>query len=136
MKKRDAIFFKSWHSRSKECNTHAKENGDYLIPQGSTMRLFSLNRPRQLWESIEENMATTFQKIDTMARLDSTIRTIVLIDTIMENQIQAKHVMANSLGRVSFADNQAAALLIIDHELSLGKHQTKKDSINTSKLFN
>ena len=100
------------------------------------MRLFSLDRPCQPWESIEENMATTFQKIDTMARLDSTIRTIVLIDTIMENQIQAKHVMANSLGRVSFADNQAAALLIIDHELSLGKHQTKKDSINTSKLFN
>ena len=64
--------------------------------------------------------------MDAIAGLDSTIRTIVLIDTIMENQIQAKHVIANSLGRVSFVDNQAAALLIIDYKLSLGKDQTTK----------
>ena len=64
--------------------------------------------------------------MDAIAGLDSTIRTIVLIDTIMENQIQAKHVIANSLGRVSFVDNQAAALLIIDYEVSLGKDQTTK----------
>ena len=64
--------------------------------------------------------------MDAIAGLDSTIRTIILIDTIMENQIQAKHVIANSLGRVSFVDNQAAALLIIDYEVSLGKDQTTK----------
>ena len=42
---------------------------------------------------------------------------------MIEGQTQSEHEFAHLLGRVRFADNQAAALLLIDNELDQGKFQ-------------
>ena len=51
-----------------------------------------------------------------MAERESDIRTTVFLDPIIELQLQSEHEFAHLLGRVRFADRQAAALLIIDNE--------------------
>ena len=51
-----------------------------------------------------------------MAERESDIRTTVFLDPIIELQLQSEHEFAHLLGRVRFADHQAAALLIIDNE--------------------
>jgi len=58
-----------------------------------------------------------------MAERESDIRTTVFLDPIIELQLQSEHEFAHLLGRVRFADRQAAALLIIDNELSQDQHQ-------------
>ena len=42
---------------------------------------------------------------------------------MVELQTQSEHEFAHLLGRVKFADNQAAALLLIDNELDQGKNK-------------
>ncbi len=57
-----------------------------------------------------------------MAERSSDTRTTVFLDPIMEGQIQSEHEFAHLLGRVRFAGEQAAALLILDAELAGGNN--------------
>lgn len=113
--------------------SHAAKFGDYLIARGQTVVLDQIESPKQAWESLEDLVATAFlmeadltaslQQLYAMAERSSDTRTTVFLDPIIDQQTQSEHEFAHLLGRVRFADHQAAALLLIDHELDQGKHQ-------------
>lgn len=46
--------------------------------------------------------------------------------SMIDQQTKAEHQFAHLLGRVRFADQQAAALLLIDQELNQGQSQPEK----------
>jgi ferritin len=50
----------------------------------------------------------------------------VFLDPIVHAQVDAENEFAHLLGRVRFAHSQAAAMLIIDGELSDEKHSPAK----------
>ena len=116
---------------SKSEQEHASEFADYLIARGQTAELHDLPAPRQTWISPEEIMAASFQmeadvttslhQLYFMAERCSDVRTTIFLDPTIENQIKSEHQFAHLLGRVRFAQNQPAPLLIIDDELSENK---------------
>ncbi len=122
--------FFSDESRSEQ--EHASKFADYLIARGQTANLHDLPAPRQSWNSPEELMAASFQmeadvttslhQLYSMAERSSDVRTTVFLDPTIENQIKSEHQFAHLLGRVRFAQNQPAPLLIIDGELSDDKN--------------
>ena len=110
---------------------HAALFGDYLISRGQTVELQSLDAPCQGWISPEEVLAQAFRmesdittslhQIYALAEQSSDMRTTVFLDPMLEKQTRAEHEAAHLLGRVRLANQQTAALLIIDNELSRGQ---------------
>ena len=72
---------------------------------------------------MEVDVTTSLQQLYALAERTSDTRTSVFLDPMIEGQTQSEHEFAHLLGRVRFADNQAAALLLIDNELDQGKFQ-------------
>lgn len=126
-------FFKQ---EAKSEQEHAATFADYLIARGQTVVLQDLSAPRQAWSSAEEIMAASFQmeadvstslqQLYAMAERSSDLRTTVFLDPIVHAQVDAENEFAHLLGRVRFAHSQAAAMLIIDGELSDEKHSPAK----------
>ena len=115
---------------------HAARFADYLIARGQTVVLQDIPAPRQSWSSPEEILAASFQmeadvtaslqQLYAMAERASDLRTTVFLDPIIDSQVDSENEFAHLLGRVRFAQNQPAAMLIIDGELSDGKHEPAK----------
>ena len=125
-------FSKFFHGESQSESTHAASFADYLVARGQTVQLEAIDAPRQSWNCFEEVMAASFlleadvtaslQQLYSLAERSSDTRTTVFLDPIMEGQIASEHEFAHILGRVRFAGEQAAALLIIDTELANGNN--------------
>ena len=115
---------------------HAAHFADYLIARGQTVVLQDVPSPRQEWISTDEIMAASFQmeadvttslhQLYAMAERASDMRTTVFLDPLVDNQVNSENELAHLLGRVRFAQNQPSAMLIIDGELSDGKHSPAK----------
>ncbi|MCS5693595.1 ferritin [Cyanobium sp. FGCU-6] len=128
-----SLFFKQ---EAKSEQDHAATFADYLIARGQTVVLQDLAAPRQTWSSAEDVMAASFQmeadvttslqQLYAMAERSSDLRTTVFLDPIVDAQVDAENEFAHLLGRVRFAQSQAAAMLILDGELSEGKHSPAK----------
>lgn len=111
---------------------HAAKCADYLIARGQTVLLQDVAAPRQTWSSAEEILAASFQmeadvttslqQIYSMAERCGDVRTTTFLDPLVDGQVSSENQFAHLLGRVRLAQNQPAALLIIDGELSEGKH--------------
>lgn len=124
-----SLFFKE-EARSEQ--EHAATFADYLIARGQTVVLQELSAPRQSWAPAEEIMAASFQieadvttslqQLYAMAERASDLRTTVFLDPIVDSQVDSENGFAHLLGRVRFTQAQPAAMLIIDGELSDGKH--------------
>ena len=71
---------------------------------------------------LEADVTASLQQLYSLAERSSDTRTTVFLDPIMEGQIQSEHEFAHLLGRVRFAGEQAAALLILDAELADGNN--------------
>ncbi|MEX1315574.1 MAG: ferritin [Synechococcaceae cyanobacterium] len=112
--------------------THAARVADYLIARGQSVELEALAAPRQNWSGAEEIFAAVFQmeadvtsslqQLYALAERSGDVRTTVFLDPVVEQQLAAEHEAAHLLGRVRFAQNNPAALLVIDGELSAGDH--------------
>lgn len=112
---------------------HAARFADYLIARGQTVLLQDVAAPRQTWISPEEILAASFQmesdvttslqQIYTLAERCGDVRSTTFLDPLVDGQVDSENQFAHLLGRVRFAQNQPAALLIIDGELSEGKHE-------------
>ena len=112
---------------------HAAKFAEYIIARGQSVTLQALDAPLQSWSSPADVMATAFQmEVDVTASLQqlysmaervNDTRTTVFLDPLVEMQTQSEHEFAHLLGRVKFADNQAAALLLIDNELDQGNNK-------------
>ncbi|MCP9928885.1 ferritin [Cyanobium sp. CH-040] len=126
-------FFKH---ESRDEQEHAGTFADYLIARGQTVVLQDVPAPAQAWQSPEEILAASFQmeadvttslqQMYAMAERSGDTRTTVFLDPLVDNQVNSENTFAHLLGRVRFAQNQPAALLIIDGELSDGKHDPAK----------
>ena len=111
---------------------HAGLFADYLVCRGQTVLLDAVAPPRQQWSNAEEifaaifqmeaDVTTSLQQLYAMAERSSDVRTTVFLDPIVQGQIEAEHQAAHLLGRIRFAQGNPAALLVIDGELSAGKH--------------
>ena len=109
---------------------HSAKFADFLIARGQTVELHQLPAPQQMWEKPVDLMITSFQmevdvtsslqQLYSLAERTSDTRTTVFLDPMIENQTQSEHEFAHLMGRVKFADNQAAAILLIDNELEQG----------------
>jgi ferritin len=118
---------------SRDEQRHAGQVADYLIARGQTVPLEELPAPRQRWDSAEEIFAAVFrleadvtssvQQLYAMAERAGDVRTTVFLDPVVQSQIEAEHQAAHLLGRVRFAQNHPAAMLVIDGELSAGRHE-------------
>ena len=75
---------------------------------------------------MEADVTTSLQQLYAMAERSSDLRTTVFLDPIVHAQVDAENEFAHLLGRVRFAHSQAAAMLIIDGELSDEKHSPAK----------
>lgn len=126
-------FFKH---ESRDEQEHAGTFADYLIARGQTVVLQEIPAPPQSWQSPEEILAASFQmeadvtsslqQMYAMAERSGDTRTTVFLDPLIDSQVDSENTFAHVLGRVRFAQNQPAALLIIDGELSDGKHDPAK----------
>ena len=126
-------FSRFFQTESANEHSHAGRVGDYLIARGQTIILQALEAPNQTWEAPVDLIATSFlmecdlttslQQLYATAERASDIHTTVFLDPIIEQQLQSEHEFAHLLGRVRFAGHEAAALLIIDNELSQDQHQ-------------
>jgi ferritin len=128
-----AHFFKDEASGEQE---HAATIADYLIARGQTVVLQDVSAPRQDWGSVEAilsaafqmeaDVTTSLQQLYTLAERASDQRTTVFLDPMIDAQVGAEHTVAHLLGRVRFCQGQPAAILIVDGELSEGKHSPAK----------
>lgn len=106
---------------------HAAQFADYLISRGQAVVLDTIEPPRQQWSNTEAVISDVFRmeadvtssvlQLYKTAERDNDMRTTVFLDPIVEGQRLSEHEAAYLLGRVKFADNQPAALLVIDAEL-------------------
>jgi ferritin len=112
---------------------HAGLVADYLIARGQSVRLDDVGAPTQTWTSAEEVFAAIFameadvtsslQQLYGMAERAGDVRTTVFLDPIVQGQIDAENTAAHLLGRVRYSRDDAAAMLVLDGELSAGTHQ-------------
>ena len=126
-------FSKFFRDESASEHEHAAKFAEYIIARGQSVDLKLVEAPLQSWESPADVMASSFQmEVDVTASLQqlysmaervSDTRTTVFLDPMVEMQTQSEHEFAHLLGRVQFADNQAAALLLIDNELDQGNNK-------------
>ncbi|TGG90145.1 MAG: ferritin [Aphanocapsa feldmannii 277cV] len=111
---------------------HAARFADYLIARGQTVVLEDLPAPRQNWSSAEQifgaifqmeaDVTASLQQLYGMAERSDDVRTNVFLDPVVEGQIASENQAAHLLGRVRYAQNNPAAMLLIDGELSAGQH--------------
>ena len=123
-------FSKFFKDESSSEHEHAAKFGEYIIARGQSVALKAVEAPLQSWSSpadvmasafqMEVDVTTSLQQLYAMAERVSDTRTTVFLDPMVEMQTQSEHEFAHLLGRVKFADNQAAALLLIDNELDQG----------------
>jgi ferritin len=112
---------------------HAGQVADYLLARGQSVDLGALPAPRQEWSGVEEILAEAFrmeadltsslQLLYAMAERAGDVRTTVFLDPMVQGQIAAENVSAHLLGRVRFTRQEAAGMLLIDGELSAGRHE-------------
>ena len=91
------------------------------------MVLDTIEPPCQQWSDTEAVISDVFRmeadvtssvlQLYKTAEQDNDMRTTVFLDPIVEGQRLSEHEAAYLLGRVKFAANQPAALLVIDAEL-------------------
>ena len=126
-------FSRFFRDESTSEHEHAAKFAEYIIARGQSVALQIVDAPLQSWASPAEVMATAFQmEVDVTASLQQLYsvaervgdtRTTVFLDPMVEMQTQSEHEFAHLLGRVKFADNQTAALLLIDNELYQGNNK-------------
>lgn len=126
-------FSKFFKDESSSEHEHAAKFGEYIIARGQSVALKAVEAPLQSWSSpadvmasafqMEVDVTTSLQQLYAMAERVSDTRTTVFLDPMVEMQTQSEHEFAHLLGRVKFADNQAAALLLIDNELDQGNNK-------------
>ena len=126
-------FSKFFKDESSSEHEHAAKFGEYIIARGQSVSLKAVEAPLQSWASpadvmasafqMEVDVTTSLQQLYAMAERVSDTRTTVFLDPMVEMQTQSEHEFAHLLGRVKFADNQAAALLLIDNELDQGNNK-------------
>ena len=126
-------FSKFFKDESSSEHEHAAHFAEYIIARGQSVVLSAVEAPLQSWTSpaevmgsafqMEVDVTTSLQQLYAMAERAADIRTTVFLDPIIEQQLQSEHEFAHLLGRVRFAGHEAAALLIIDNELSHDQHQ-------------
>ena len=126
-------FSKFFKEESSSEHEHAAKFGEYIIARGQSVALKAVEAPLQSWSSpadvmasafqMEVDVTTSLQQLYAMAERVSDTRTTVFLDPMVEMQTQSEHEFAHLLGRVKFADNQAAALLLIDNELDQGNNK-------------
>ena len=126
-------FSKFFKDESSSEHEHAAKFGEYIIARGQSVALKAVEAPLQSWASpadvmasafqMEVDVTTSLQQLYAMAERVSDTRTTVFLDPMVEMQTQSEHEFAHLLGRVKFADNQAAALLLIDNELDQGNNK-------------
>ena len=126
-------FSKFFRDESSSEHEHAAKFAEYIIARGQSVSLKAVEAPLQIWESPADVMASAFQmevdvtsslqQLYSMAERVTDTRTTVFLDPMVEMQTQSEHEFAHLLGRVKFADNQAAALLLIDNELDQGNNK-------------
>ena len=112
---------------------HAALFADYLVARGQSVTFEALPAPRQQWLDCEEILAAVFamevdvttslHQLYALAERSGDVRTTVFLDPIIQGQIDSEHEVAHILGRVKLARGNAAALLMIDGELSAGQSQ-------------
>ena len=126
-------FSKFFKDESSSEHEHAAKFGEYIIARGQSVALKAVEAPLQSWSSpadvmasafqMEVDVTTSLQQLYAMAERVSDTRTTVFLDPMVEMQTQSEHEFAHLLGRGKFADNQAAALLLIDNELDQGNNK-------------
>ena len=109
---------------------HSAKVADYLIARAQSPDVQALEAPDQSWVTILDVMSTAFltesdvttslQQLLMAAERCGDSRTAVFLEPMVEEQIKAEHEAAHLLGRIRFADGQAAAILVIDNELHEG----------------
>ena len=126
-------FSRFFRDESNSEHEHAAKFAEYIIARGQGVALKAVDAPLQGWASPADVIASAFQmevdvtaslqQLYSMAERTNDTRTTVFLDPMVEMQTQSEHEFAHLLGRVKFADNQAAALLLIDNELDQGNNK-------------
>ena len=129
-------FAEHMRDEAKQEEQHAAKFADYLISIGQRAVLDTVEPPRQQWPDIEQVIANVFRmEADVTASVlqlygnaenDQDVRTTVFLDPIVDGQRLSEHEAAYLLGRVKFAANNPAALMIIDAELHEGEAEPAK----------
>ena len=70
---------------------------------------------------MEADVTTSVLQLYATAERENDVRSTVFLDGVIDEQRNSEHEAAYLLGRVKFAANQPAALLIIDAELREGE---------------
>ena len=120
-------FASHFLTESKGEMEHAQKFADYLISRGQTVKLKDISAPVQTWDSIEElisysftmeaDLTSSLQQLYSISERISDTRTNVFLDPIVDAQTKSEDEFANILGKVRFASNQPAAILLIDSDL-------------------
>ena len=120
-------FAEYLRNEGKQEQEHAAKFADYLISRGQTVELDTIEAPRQSWPDREEVMANVFRMeadvtssvllLYSIAERASDQRTTVFLDPVVDDQRVSEHEAAYLLGRVKYANNERAAMMIIDAEL-------------------
>ena len=116
------------HAEAATEQAHAAQLAEYLIARGQTVLLQEIPAPRQIWTCPEEaftaifemesDVTTSLQQLYAMAERAGDVRTTVVLDPMVQQQINAEDEAAHLLGRVRFARNEPAPLLILDAQLA------------------
>ena len=123
-------FSQHFREEAKQEQDHAAKFADYLISRGQTVVLDTVEPPCQTWSGVDDVVANVFRmeadvttsvlQVYATAERENDMRSTVFLDGVIDEQRNSEHEAAYLLGRVKFAANQPAALLIIDAELREG----------------
>lgn len=129
-------FAEHLRDEAKQEEQHAAKFADYLISRGQRPVLDTIEPPRQQWTGVEQVIANVFRmeadvtssvlQLYGTAEGDDDKRTTVFLDPIVDGQRISEHEAAYLLGRVKFAANNPAAVMIIDAELREGEAEPAK----------
>ena len=129
-------FAEHLRDEAKQEEQHAAKFADYLISRGQRPVLDTIEPPRQQWTGVEQVIANVFRmeadvtasvlQLYNTAEKDIDRRTTVFLDPIVDGQRLSEHEAAYLLGRVKFAAENAAAVMIIDAELREGEAKPAK----------
>ena len=129
-------FAEHLRDEAKQEQEHAAKFADYLISRGQRPVLDTIEPPRQQWPDVEQVIANVFRmeadvtasvlQLYKTAEEDIDRRTTVFLDPIVDAQRLSEHEAAYLLGRVKFAAENPAAVMIIDAELREGEAEPAK----------
>ena len=129
-------FAEHLRDEAKQEQEHAAKFADYLISRGQRPVLDTVEPPRQQWTDVEQVIANVFRmeadvtasvlQLYGTAEQDIDRRTTVFLDAIVDAQRLSEHEAAYLLGRVKFAAENPAAVMIIDAELREGEAEPAK----------